>query len=183
MPSVSRLAAGATVVLLLAAPAAATMTGPVGPTSRLVTGPYGVVLRAPALRTPCAASGEMRVRASAHWSRLALKRPVREIRVLLQRPGSEGVIDSVAFAPARVTTTRRALLRSATCRPNLDVRYELFVGRRDVPHDHQSIVFRTHGRAADMAGRRGLARNDDMLDVSRHSPAPQSKPVRPRAGF
>jgi hypothetical protein len=65
--------------------------------------------------------------------------------VLLQRPGSESVIDSTLFAPARATTTRRALLRASACHPNLDVRYELFVGRRDVPHDHQSVVFRTHG--------------------------------------
>jgi hypothetical protein len=110
-----------------------------------VAGPYAIALRAPAKRTPCTASGTMRVAVSARWSQRALRRPVRAIRVLLQRPGSESVIDSVTFAPARPATTRRAVLRLSSCRPNLDVRYELFVGRRDVPHDHQSVVFRTHG--------------------------------------
>jgi hypothetical protein len=142
---VRRLLLSASAVLLLAAPAVATEHGPVGPLSAVVAGPYGVRLRAPARRTACAADGPMRVRVSVRWSERALRRPVRSIRVLLQRPGSESVIDSTLFAPARVTTTRRALLRASACHPNLDVRYELFVGRRDVPHDHQSVVFRTHG--------------------------------------
>ncbi|HEX4344833.1 MAG TPA: hypothetical protein VHZ31_04665 [Solirubrobacteraceae bacterium] len=139
------IAAAAAAGLLASAPAAATLKGAVGATSRVVEGPYGVRLRAPALRTPCTAAGAMRVPVSARWSQPALRRPVRSIRVLLQRPGSERVIDAVVLAPARVTTTRRAVLMLSACRPNLDVRYELFVGRRDVPHDHQSVVFRTHG--------------------------------------
>jgi hypothetical protein len=142
---VRRLLLSATAVVLLAAPAGATVHGHVGPVSAVVTGPYDVRLRAPARRTACAADGSMRVGVSARWSERALRRPVRSIRVLLQRPGAESVIDSTLFAPARVTTTRRAVLRASTCHPNLDVRYELFVGRRDVPHDHQSVVFRTHG--------------------------------------
>ncbi len=129
---------------VVAAPAVATERGPVGPRTKVVPGPYGVALRAPAKRTPCGPGG-MRVAVSARWSRRALERPVRSIRVLLQRPGSEAVIDAVSFAPARSTTTRRAVLTLSTCRANLDVRYELFVGRRDLPHDHQSVVFRTHG--------------------------------------
>jgi hypothetical protein len=139
------LALTATAATALAAPAAATEQGPVGPRAKLVPGPYGVALRAPATRTPCSTGGAMSVPVSARWSRRALERPVRSIRVLLQRPGSENVIDAVTFSPARPATTRRAVLRLSECRPNLDVRYELFVGRRDVPHDHQSVVFRTHG--------------------------------------
>jgi hypothetical protein len=142
---VRRLLMSATAVLLIAAPAVATQPGPVGPVSAVVAGPYGVRLLAPARRTPCAADGSMPVDVSVRWSERALRRPVRSIRVLLQRPGAESVIASTTFAPARATTTRRAVLRAAACRPNLDVRYELFVGRRDVPHDHQSVVFRTHG--------------------------------------
>lgn len=126
------------------AQAAATEQGPVGPRTKVVPGPYGVALRAPAKQTPCGPGG-MRVAVSARWSRRALERPVRSIRVLLQRPGSEAVVDAVTFAPARTKTTRRAVLTLSTCRPNLDVRYEFFVGRRDVAHDHQSVVFRTHG--------------------------------------
>jgi hypothetical protein len=142
---VRRLLLSATAVLLLAAPAVATQRRPVGPVSAVASGLYGVRVRAPAERTPCAAGGSMRVDVSVRWSERALRRPVRSIRVLLQRPGAESVIAATTFAPARVTTTRRAMLRAATCHPNLDVRYELFVGRRDVPHDHQSVVFRTHG--------------------------------------
>jgi hypothetical protein len=139
------LALTATAATALAAPAAATEHGPVGSRAKVVPGPYGVALRAPAARTRCSAGGAMRVPVSARWSRRALERPVRSIRVLLQRPGSESVIDAVTFSPARPATTRRAVLRLSVCRPNLDVRYELFVGKRDVAHDHQSVVFRTHG--------------------------------------
>jgi hypothetical protein len=128
-------------------PAAATERGPVGPAPKLVAGPFGTSLRAPAAHTLCGAGG-MAVRVAARWSRRALARPVRSIRVLLQRPGSEAVIAAVTFAPAQPSTLRQATLRSAQCRPNLDVRYELFVGRRDVPHDHTSVVFRTHGTSA-----------------------------------
>ncbi|HEY1539417.1 MAG TPA: hypothetical protein VGF63_08470 [Solirubrobacteraceae bacterium] len=135
----------AAAALLASAPADATLKGAVAAASRVVEGPYGVRLRAPALRTPCTAAGTMRVPVSARWSQRALRRPVRSIRVLLQRPGSESVIDAVVLVPARVTTTRRAVLRLSACRANLDVRYELFVGRRVVRHDHQSVVFRTHG--------------------------------------
>lgn len=142
------LALAVAATLLLAAPAAATEQGAVGAASRLVSGPYGVRLRAPARQVSCAADGGLRVPVAARWSSRALRRPVRAIRVLLQRPGSEHVVDAVTFAPARPSTTRRAVLRLSACRPNLDVRYELFVGRRDVPHDHQSVAFRTHGRSA-----------------------------------
>jgi hypothetical protein len=55
------------------------------------------------------------------------------------------MLDSTRVAPARVTTTRRAALHASACHPNLDVRYELFVRRRDVLHDHRSVVLRTHG--------------------------------------
>lgn len=140
-----RLLLSATAALLVAAPATATEHRPVGPIGTVVSGPYGVQVRAPARRTPCAAGGPMRVGVSVRWSARALRRPVRSIRVLLQRPGAESVIDSTIFARARVTTTRRDVLHASGCHPNLDVRYELFVGRRDVPHDHQSVVFRTHG--------------------------------------
>lgn len=132
-------------LLALDTAAMATVLGTTAATSRPYKGPYGVVLRAPATRISCAANGAMHVNVSARWSAAAIKRPVRSIRVLLQRPGAETVINSVSFAPARATTTRRATLASSTCRPNLDVRYELFVGTEDVPHDHQSVVFRTHG--------------------------------------
>jgi hypothetical protein len=138
-------ATAAAAAIALAAPAAATEQGPVGPHAKVVPGPYGVALRAPARHTSCTSGGAMSVPVSARWSRRALERPVRSIRVLLQRPGSESVIDAVTFSPARPATTRRAVLRLSACRPNLDVRYELFVGKRDVPHDHQSVVFRTHG--------------------------------------
>jgi hypothetical protein len=149
MSHVRRLAVAVTMTAAtaLAAPAAATEQGPVGPRAKVVRGPYGIALRAPARRMPCTTAGAISVPVSARWSRHALQRPVRSIRVLLQRPGSESVIDSVTFSPARPATTRRAVLRLSVCRPNLDVRYELFVGRRDVPHDHQSVVFRTHGVA------------------------------------
>ena len=145
MRRLALLLTAAAAASLLATPAAATERGPVGPRAKVVPGPYAVALRAPATRTPCTAGGAMRVPVSARWSRRALQRPLRSIRVLLQRPGSESVIDAVTFSPARPATTRRAVLRLSACRPNLDVRYELFVGKRDVPHDHQSVVFRTHG--------------------------------------
>ena len=128
----------------MAAPADATVAGPTGPAPTLVGGPFATRLLAPARTTRCSASG-MALRVGAQWSARALARPVRSIRVLLQRPGSEAVITSVVFARARPATTRTAVLRIARCRANLDVRYELLVGRADVPHDHTSMVFRTHG--------------------------------------
>jgi hypothetical protein len=127
-----------------ATPVSATLSGPVGQVPAFVAGPYGMRLLAPAATTACV-SGAMTVRFAARWSVRALARPVRSIRVLLQRPGSEAVIASEVFAPARPSTTRRTTLRTSQCRENLDVRYELFVGRQDVPHDHQSVVFGTHG--------------------------------------
>ena len=131
---------------LAAAPtsALATISGPVGPAPATVTGPYGTRLLAPAAATRCSAAG-MTFSVAARWSRRALARPVRSIRVLLQRPGSEAVVAAVVFAPARPATTRRATLRSSQCLANVDLRYELFVGAIDVPHDHQSVIFRTHG--------------------------------------
>lgn len=138
------LPAALTACVAAAASAGATERGAVGPQPALVGGPYGTRLLAPAASTPCGADG-MTVNVAARWSARALARPVRSIRVLLQRPGSEAVMASVVFAPARASTTRRATLRTTQCRTNLDVRYELFVGRVDVPHDHSSVVFRTHG--------------------------------------
>jgi hypothetical protein len=101
-------------------------------------------LLAPAERLACPARGPA-LKVAVRWSRAALARPVRSVRVLLQRPGSEAVIDSVVFAPASPRTTRRAVLRASACRANFDVRYELFVGRADRPHDHTSVRFRIHG--------------------------------------
>jgi hypothetical protein len=137
-------AAAAVGSVSVSTPAEATLHGPVGRAPRIVAGPYGTRLLAPAATTVCA-SGRMTVRFAARWSARALARPVRSIRVLLQRPGSEAVMASAVFAPVRPSTTRRTTLRTSQCRQNLDVRYELFVGRVDVPHDHQSVVFRTHG--------------------------------------
>jgi hypothetical protein len=140
--------ASALLTLSIGLPASthATERGPVGPTARFVDGPLGVRLLAPAAHVTCPADGGPAIPVAARWSRRALRRPVRAIRVLLQRPGSEAVIDAITFRPARPTTTRRGTLRASACRANFDVRYELFLGRTDRPHDHTSVVFRTHGR-------------------------------------
>ena len=145
---VSWVAVWVVVVAAIAPPVAiATQQGPVGPTARMVAGPAGMRLLAPAAQVGCKTGRGPDVRVAVNWSRKALQRPVRSVRVLLQRPGSEAVIDSIVFAPARPTTTRRATLSASACRTNFDVRYELFVGAADRPHDHSSVVFRTHGRA------------------------------------
>jgi hypothetical protein len=134
--------------LLAASPAArATEVLPAGPVARTITGPAGMRLLAPAEHVACPARGPS-VAVAARWSRTALRRPVRAVRVLLQRPGSEAVIDSVVLSPASPATTRRAVLRASACRANLDVRYELLLGRDDRAHDHTSVRFRIHGRTA-----------------------------------
>ncbi len=135
---------GALAACAAPAPAGATVAGPTGAEPAFVAGPLGTRLLAPATASRCSADG-MALRVAARWSARAIARPVRAIRVLLQRPGAEAVMASVVFAPARPSTTRAATLRISRCRPDLDVRYELFVGRIDVPHDHTSVVFRTHG--------------------------------------
>jgi hypothetical protein len=139
------LVVAAAAALLAAGPAPATERGPVGPTARWVAGPAGMRLLAPAEHIACRGGRGPRITVAVRWSRAALERPVRSVRVLLQRPGSEAVIAATVFAPARPSTTRRAVLSVSACRPNFDLRYELFVGRRDRPHDHTSVVFRTHG--------------------------------------
>jgi hypothetical protein len=134
------------VVLLGAAGAAgAAEKGTTGPTARMVTAPVGLRLLAPASHVTCRSGGGPAIRIAVRWSRKAIERPVRSVRVLLQRPGSEAVIDSEVFTPARPATVRRATLRASACRANFDVRYELLIGREDRPHDHTSVVFRTHG--------------------------------------
>jgi hypothetical protein len=138
-------ALGVALSLGVAGTAVATRSGPVGPVSRHVPAPYGMRVLAPAGHIVCAAGRGPVIPVSVRWSAAALARPVRSVRVLLQRPGSESVIASVTLAPARPVTTRRGTLIASSCRANFDVRYELFVGAADVPHDHQSVVFRTHG--------------------------------------
>lgn len=110
-----------------------------------VPGPLAVQVRPAPATVRCAADGSLALAVGARWSAKARARPVRSIRVLLQRPGSEGVVDSVTFAPA-ATKERRGVLRASRCLPHLDLRYELFVGKVDRPHDHTSVRFRFASR-------------------------------------
>ena len=111
-------------------------------------GPLKLKLLVPDASQRCAANGHLRIAVGVRYSRRALARPVREVRVLLQRPGSEAVIDRVVLRPARAGSPLRASVASAGCRENFNLRYELMVGAVDRPHDHVSVTLRVHGYAA-----------------------------------
>ncbi len=111
-------------------------------------GPLRMKLLIPDASQRCGANGHVRIAVGVRYSRRALARPVREIRVLLQRPGSEAVIDRLVLRPARPGLPLRGSVASTTCRENFNLRYELMVGAVDRSHDHVSVTLRVHGYAA-----------------------------------
>jgi hypothetical protein len=101
-----------------------------------VLGPFGVRALIPRLSGRCPAG--VRIATAIQLTRRALARPVRGVRVLLQPVGNEHVISEVSLPALARRQTLTLPLRA--CR-RVFLRYELFVGLVDRPHDHLSVRF------------------------------------------
>jgi hypothetical protein len=101
-----------------------------------VVGPFGVRALIPRLSGTCPAG--VRIATAIQLTERALARPVRAVRVLLQPVGNEHVISEVSLPAVRRRQTVTLALHA--CR-RVFLRYELFVGLVDVPHDHLSVRF------------------------------------------
>jgi hypothetical protein len=107
-----------------------------GGSAASVLGPLGVRVLVPRLSGSCAAGVE--IATAIQLTARALARPVRSVRVLIQPVANEKVVAEVTL-PA-IAARQTAELRVRHCE-RVFLRYELFLGRVDRPHDHTSVRF------------------------------------------